>query len=126
MKISKSYISLKGVKFYAFHGVMPQERKVGNTFIVSAKIGFNISKAAVSDLVDDTLNYADIYSVIKREMTTPSNLIECVAGRIAEALCNEFPAITDGEIEVEKCSPPITGDIRGASVTVVWDNNNSI
>ena len=45
MAVKSSYILLENVKFYAFHGVLPQERKVGNDYQVSLRIGYDISRA---------------------------------------------------------------------------------
>ena len=70
----ESYIELKEIRIHAYHGVCKQERRVGNDYIVRIKVKFDISKAAESDSVSDTINYADIYDVVKCEMSTPSNL----------------------------------------------------
>ena len=58
MRITASYISLRNVRFHAFHGVMPQERRVGAYFLVNLRVGYPLEKAMRSDEVADTLNYA--------------------------------------------------------------------
>ena len=78
MRITSSYICLKGVRFHAFHGVLPQERTVGNDFMVDLRIGYPLEQAIASDEVTDTLNYATVYETVKREMSIPSQLIEHV------------------------------------------------
>ena len=53
-----SYIRLNDVRFHAFHGVLPQEKTVGGDFVVSMRLGYDISRAMESDDVADTLNYS--------------------------------------------------------------------
>ena len=118
MRITSSYICLKGVRFHAFHGVLPQERTVGNDFVIDLRIGYPLEQSMSSDKVTDTLNYATVYEIVKREMFIPSQLIEHVAGRIIKALVEAFPAITSIDLEVTKKNPPMGADCIGASVEI--------
>ncbi len=104
------------MRFHAFHGVMPQERRVGGGFMVSLKVGYPISKAMGSDDVADTLNYAELYELVRREMSQPSSLLEHVVGRIAEAIEKAFPDVTSAEIRISKVNPPMGSDSKGAEV----------
>ena len=81
MRISQSYIILRELRFHAFHGVMPQERKVGGEFLVSVKVGYPLEQTMRSDDVANTLNYAELYELVKKEMMQPSCLLEHVMGR---------------------------------------------
>ena len=56
------------MRFYAFHGVLTQETKVGNHYVVNIHIEADLSVACESDNVDDTINYAIIYDLVKIEM----------------------------------------------------------
>ena len=68
MVISTSYILLRGVRFHAFIGVGEQERCVGNDYILDLRIGYSLANAMESDDVMDTLNYAEVYDLIKNVM----------------------------------------------------------
>ncbi len=81
-----TYIYLREVRFHANHGVMPQERTVGTDFTVDLRVAYPFAVAMKSDNVDDTLNYAQLYNLVKKEMAQPSRLLEHVEGRIAEAV----------------------------------------
>lgn len=116
MQLTESYICLHEMRFHAFHGVMPQERRVGGGFMVSLKVGYPISKAMGSDDVADTLNYAELYELVRREMSQPSSLLEHVVGRIAEAIEKAFPDVTSAEIRISKVNPPMGSDSKGAEV----------
>ncbi|MDR0543682.1 MAG: dihydroneopterin aldolase [Dysgonamonadaceae bacterium] len=112
------WIELKEMIFHAYHGVSAQERKVGNTYTVDLKIGFDLRKAAETDHLEDTVNYASAYAVVKEEMEIPSNLIEHVAHRIIRRIRKEFPGIETIEIRLAKRNPPFGGDIREAAVVI--------
>ncbi len=120
-----SYIFLREVRLHAHHGVLPQETVVGADFMVSLRVGYDISKAIESDKVGDTLNYAELYELVKREMNIPSKLLEHVAGRIVQALCETFPEVTSVDLELTKLNPPIGADCQGAGVELHLINNKT-
>lgn len=109
-------IRLEEMRFYAYHGVLPQETKVGNHFIVNLTLTAPLERAVRSDDLEDTLNYADVYAVVKEQMEIPSKLLEHVAGRILYALKERFPRLTAVELTLSKLNPPFGGDLRSASV----------
>ena len=125
MRITSSYISLRNVRFYAFHGVMPQERRVGTNFLVNLRVGYPLEQAMQSDEVSDTLNYAALYEVVKAEMMQPSNLLEHVAGRIADAIVARFPQVTSIDLELTKQNPPMGADCDGAGVEIHLINDKT-
>lgn len=116
----ESYILLENIEFYARHGVFKQETCVGNTFIVNIKIKTDLSKAASSDNLIDTLNYGTIFDIIKHEMDIPSKLLEHVGGRIIKHLKESFgQAIEKIELKISKKCPPIVGQIEQASIIII-------
>ena len=125
MRITSSYISLRNVRFRAFHGVMPQERRVGADFLVNLRVGYPLEKAMQSDEVGDTLNYAALYEVVKTEMMQPSHLLEHVAGRIVSAIEKQFPLVTSIDLELTKQNPPMGADCEGAGVEIHLINNKT-
>ena len=118
MTLTAGYITLRNVRFHAFHGVLPQERQVGGDFLVNLRVGYPIEKAMESDEVGDTLNYATLFNLIQREMNVPSQLLEHVAGRIVKAITTAFPAVTSIDLELTKQNPPMGADGDGAGVEV--------
>lgn len=108
-------IVIDGLRFRAFHGVLEQERKIGNVFEVSVSLKYPKALDAVeSDDVADTLNYAEAIAIIGREMATPSALLEHVAGRIRKALVEAYPGIESGRISVSKLAPPVVAELSAA------------
>lgn len=111
-----SKIEIASMRFYAYHGVMPQETKVGNQFVVDLTLTAPLAVAVESDNLEDTINYATIYQIVKKEMEIPSRLLEHAAGRILYALKKSFPQLTGTEIKLSKLNPPFGGDVYSASV----------
>ena len=109
-------VFVKNIRLHAFHGVMPQERITGNDYLVSVSADCPLAAAAESDSVDDTLNYAHIYNIVKEEMTLQSNLVEHVAGRIGRRVLAEFPLADIVRVEVVKLNPPLGAACDGAGV----------
>lgn len=107
MTIEQSTIELCGLNFFARHGVLPEERLQGNTFTVDLTLEADISHAIATDELGGTINYAEAYEVVKREMEIPSLLLEHVCGRICAALFNRFATLQRVQVRVAKHNPPI-------------------
>ena len=116
MKVESSYVFLKNVRFRAFHGVLPQERLVGGDFLLNLRVGYPIEKGMESDEVEDTLNYAALFDLVRQEMNKPSQLLEHVAGRIVKTIMEAFPAVTSVDLELTKLNPPMGADSDGAGI----------
>lgn len=102
--------------FYAHHGVLPQETVIGNDFVVNLKLETDFINAFKTDDVGDTLNYAEAYEIVKKEMGIPSKLLEHVAGRIFNALKTEFPDAKIIELRVAKKRPPVSGEVDWSEI----------
>ena len=116
MKVESSYVFLRNVRFHAFHGVLPQERQVGGDFLLNLRVEYPLDAAMESDEVGDTLNYATLFELAKREMDVPSQLLEHVADRIVKAIMAAFPSVTSVELELTKQNPPMGADCDGAGI----------
>ena len=112
------YLELKDLSFHAYHGVMEQEKIVGNTYVVNLKLFFDFTKAMQSDDLDDTVNYALVYEIVKQEMNIHADLIEHLAFRIVNQIKNMFTQIEEIEIRLAKKNPPIGGDMDESAVVI--------
>ncbi len=117
-------IELERLGFYAYHGVLEQERTVGNHFEVSVTATVNGMRSMITDNVSDTISYADMYEQVASEMAVPSALLEHVAYRIVRRLFDSFDAISHLRIKVSKLAPPITGDIGAASIILDMERSS--
>ena len=116
MRITHSYILLKGLRFYAYHGVGAQEAIVGNEFTIDLRLKVDLATAAENDRLENTVSYADVFQTIKDEMKYPSKLLEHVAGRICNRLFQDSPLVDKIEWKLLKRNPPMGADIREAGV----------
>ncbi len=106
------------MQFYAFHGVMAQETKVGNNYVVNICMTADLLRACQTDNVEDTISYALVYDLVKTEMEQPSKLLEHVAMCIYKSIIKEFPQITAMEVRLAKNNPPISGDLKSAEIII--------
>ena len=116
LTIMDSYIILKNIRFFAQHGVAPQERLVGNEFILNLKLKVDVSLAIETDEVSHTVSYADVYQSVKKEMEISSRLLEHVGGRIIKRLFHDFPTIEEIKLSLMKRNPPMGADIEAAGI----------
>lgn len=109
-------IKLEGMVFYAYHGCFSEEQIIGNKFIVDVDFECDTQEAETSDMLSKTVDYQDVYNVIKKEMDVKSKLLEHVGRRIISALKKTFPTISNIQIKLSKCHPPIGGKVEKVSV----------
>ncbi|THF74524.1 dihydroneopterin aldolase [Cohnella fermenti] len=108
---------LKQMTFFGYHGVFPEENKLGQKFIVDLDLRINLSWAARSDDVADTVNYADIHALVKEIVEGPPvKLIEALAGRIASAVLGTYTIIHEATVSVTKPNPPFAITFDGVTV----------
>lgn len=108
-------IHINRLRIHACHGVLPLERVVGQDFEVTLTIEIDYDG---SDRLEATVNYADVCALVKREMQTPSALIEHAAENLVKALSAAFPAIKGGRLTLAKLAPPMPHDVESVAVTV--------
>ena len=121
MTVKESYIHLHNLRFHAYHGVLAQERKTGGEFVVNVRVAYPLRQAMQTDNVDDTLNYAELFEIINKEMQTPSSLLEHVAGRIGESIFRYFAQVSSVWLTIAKKNPPMGADSDGAAVEVLLE-----
>ena len=109
-------IYIVSLRMHAFHGVLEQEKTVGNDYTVSVTLEYPLENACRTDNLDDTINYATVAETVVEEMQKPSKLVEHVAGRIIRRLKDLFPATTMVRVNVRKVAPPMPYDMDGAGV----------
>jgi dihydroneopterin aldolase len=125
MLLQSSSICVRHLRLYAYHGVLPQEQRVGGEYDVDLRVHYTITRAMESDDVADTINYAELCQIVKREMAVPSKLLEHVAGRIGRAVFEAFPEATALELSLTKINPPMGADCDGAGVELYLINDKT-
>lgn len=106
------------MQFYAYHGCFEEERTIGTRFCVDLVMDVHTDKAQVSDSIVDTVNYQEVYQVVKREMGISSHLLEHVADRIGRSVLDEFLGVNSLSVKVSKLNPPLGGQMESVSVEI--------
>ena len=112
------FISIKDLRFHAYHGHLPAERITGNTFVVDLKVETDLSISGKSDDLNDTVNYVSIMELVSEVMEIPSDLIEHVAERIATSIKKNHTSVKAVEVTVKKQKPPLHFDLKAVEVTI--------
>jgi len=113
-----SIIRLKNIKIYAFHGCLVEEGKIGSDYLVNLSVKANLSKAASTDSLKDTVDYVHLQKIVKEEMAIRSKLLEHVGQRIIDRIFGELSLVNQVKVSVSKVNPPIGGDVAEVSVTM--------
>ena len=112
-------IILAEIHGFGFHGVLEHERSDGQDFFVDIVLNLDLTAAAKSDDIADTVNYAEIVEFTVAEITgDPVNLIESLAVRIAEGILNKFLKVDVVTVTVHKPQAPVAAQLKDIAVVV--------
>jgi dihydroneopterin aldolase len=109
-------IKLKDIKIYAYHGCLSEENLIGGEYLVNLSVFSNLKKSSLSDELKDTIDYVSLLDIVKKEMLSPSKLLENVVKRVVDKIFLVFPKINKVSLEVSKLNPPINGNVFSVSV----------
>ena len=112
-------ISLRGIKGFGYHGVFEDEAKNGQDFFVDLEISLDLTKSSKSDDLKDTIDYGSLADLVVEEITGERvELIERLAGRIADRIKGQFAEIEKIAVTVHKPQAPISAQTSDISVTI--------
>ena len=112
-------IFVNQMEFYGYHGVFPEETKLGQRFVVDLVVLIDLKKAGKSDELEHSVNYGELYQVCKDIVEgKPYKLVEAVAERIAETVLKQFLLVSEVTIKVIKPDPPIPGHYRSVAIEI--------
>mgnify|MGYP001442520026 CR=1 FL=1 len=109
-------IYLKKIRLYSYHGCMDEEKKIGSDYVVNLKVETDLSASSKSDNLADTVDYVNLYSIVKEEMDQRAKLLETVADRIINRVLKEHPDVIKASVKVAKKNPPIGGNVEEVAV----------
>lgn len=116
--MENSCIFIEGMEFYAHHGCFEQERAIGTWFKVDLHLYADTLQAQLSDDLEATINYAEVYNKVKEEMSVSSRLMEHVARRIADRILRDCPKVEKLRLKLQKINPPLGEKIKSAGVEI--------
>lgn len=112
-------IKLNGLSFYGYHGLFPEENRLGQRFEVNIELFLSLQRAGKTDKMKHSVDYGMVHDIARDIVQgEPKNLIETVAALIAEELFEKFPLLEGCAIEVVKPNPPIEGSYDSVAVRI--------
>ena len=113
-------LTLNGMRFFGYHGVFPEENKLGQQFGVDLILKLDLERASLSDELEHSINYAELHALTKKIVEGPPfKLIEALAGRIATVLLDTYTGIIELTVRVTKPHPPFEIHFDGVVVELV-------
>jgi dihydroneopterin aldolase len=110
-------ISLNKLLFVGYHGLYPEEKKLGNNYSVEVDIDFN-PKQAIIDQLDQTIDYVHVYGIVKKWMEIPTPLLETLVGKIADDILSSQILANKVFVKITKLHLPISSFEGNVSVKI--------
>ena len=111
-------ISIEGMEFFAYHGCFKEEQLIGTKFIIDVFLKVDTQNAENTDNLHDTVNYQEVYQLVKMEMQQTSKLLEHVGRRILNTIKKHFPQVEQASLKIRKMNPPLGGKMDFVSLTL--------
>lgn len=111
-------IILKGIEFYGYHGLIPEEKTLGGWYEVDVEITHDLRKAGESDKIRDTVDYPKIHkTVVEIGETEKYQLLEKLAHRIAREIIRRF-GVSEVLVRIRKPAPPLVGKLDHVEIEI--------
>ena len=114
-------ITLTGMEFFGYHGVLPEENKLGQRFVVDLVLELDLHQAGLNDDLNATINYAEVYQEVRElveDAHKPMKTIEALAELIVSMLWTKYSMLEHITVTVHKPGAPVAGVFRDVSVTL--------
>lgn len=103
-------IIMQNMGFYGFHGVLEEEKTLGQKFFVDLEMNLDLSEAGRTDQVENTVSYADVYDDVKYFVESARyNLIEALAENICNMILAKYSQVMEVMVRVKKPEAPVRG-----------------
>lgn len=110
-------MQLHGMELFGRHGVFEEERKLGQRWIIDLDLQVDLREAGISDQLEHSINYAEIYKTVKHIVEEESyQLVEAITERIAAVLLETYSLIREATVRVTKPHPPFDIHFRGVTI----------
>ena len=115
----KTKLFINNLEVFANHGLFEEENRLGQKFIFSIEFELDYKNDLLSDVMTDSISYADIADVVVETATSNTyNLLERLAGEILKKIFEKFPQIENVKLEINKPAAPIKYHFEQCGVVV--------
>jgi dihydroneopterin aldolase len=112
-------VFIKGLALHAYHGVMPHEGKVGQSFTLDVTLDIDLSQASRSDRLADTIGYDQVATIASEAFCAQRyRLVEAAAGAVAKAILSRFARVNGVHITVHKPHAPVAATFEDIGITI--------
>ena len=119
-------ILITGLEFYGFHGMSNEERAIGHRYRVDLKLFVDTRRAAMSDSIQDTIDYAEVAAIVLAVgIQERFHLLEALAQRVVDALFLRFPRLDQVELRILKRVPPMDAIVKSVGIEIVRRRGDS-
>ncbi len=113
------YIRLNDMAFYGYHGVFPEETKLGQRFRASVTLAVDLRQAGQTDDLEHTVHYGEVYETCREVVEgEPKKLVEAVAETVAARILERFPLVSGIRVQLIKPDPPIPGHYNSVEIDI--------
>lgn len=111
------FIHVNDMEFYGYHGVFPEEAKLGQRFRLTVSLAVDLKKAGKTDELEHTVHYGEVYEACRRIVEgAPKKLVEAVAEEVASSILSQFPLVKGIRVQMIKPDPPIPGHYKSVAI----------
>lgn len=110
----KTTVAIEGAEFFAYHGYYPEERRMGNTFVIDAEVELKTFDSS-DDNILDTVNYEMLFAICQEEMDRTQKLLETVVYNIIIRY-RDLPNVASAKVKMQKIGPQLGGKVAKAVV----------
>ncbi|RAJ02249.1 dihydroneopterin aldolase [Chitinophaga skermanii] len=109
-------IALESMEYFAYHGLYPQEKVLGNYFILDIYV--KIAEPQHMNELDETVNYVHLHEIANEAMSVPTELLEQVVANISTVIKQNHPEVLYSKVALRKMHPPMGAPIRNSLVVL--------
>lgn len=103
-------IILNGLSFYGYHGVLEEENRLGQKFLIDIELFLDLKDAGVRDELSKSVSYADVFEVVKKIVEgKPFKLIEALAEAVSISIFKDFAPVKEIQVRIRKPEAPVPG-----------------
>lgn len=108
---------LKGMRFFGYHGVFPEENRLGQQFYVDLELSMDMSEAGKTDELAHALDYSELHAFVKAIVEGPPfKLIEALTAHVASRVLEHYTMVNEVTVRVTKPHPPFDVHFDGMTI----------
>jgi dihydroneopterin aldolase len=118
-------VFVNGLALHAYHGVMPHEAKVGQSFSLDLALDIDLKQASRSDKLADTVGYDQVVEVASKAFRAKRyRLVEAAAGAVADAVLTTFRQVSAIRVTIHKPHAPIAATFEDVGVAIFRERHD--